>query len=312
MSGTDAEPDSNDDPVRTWCPLVTPFDDDEAVDHEALATLVDHVREGGVEGLVPCGTTGEFASLDAAEYRAVLETTVDAAGDAPVMAGTAATSVAGTLDRVETAADVGADVGLIVLPYFHTANDPEGNAEFLRRVADDAALPLYLYNIPACTGQAIAPDVVESVADHDRIRGLKDSSGDFNYFVEALRRTPNDFDCYQGFDSYLVPGMLQGGTGGINALSNAIPEAFAAAAEAAAAGDVEAARRIGSEGIAPLFQQCVAHGFAPATKAALAERGVLDGTTVRPPLVELGNDTRAEIGDAVDTALDVVDSADLD
>ncbi|WP_049909915.1 dihydrodipicolinate synthase family protein [Halococcus salifodinae] len=301
---------ASDDPVRTWCPLVTPLDGDEAVDHDALASLVSHVREGGVEGLVPCGTTGEFASLDAEEYRAVLETTVDAAGDAPVMAGTAATSVAETLHRIETARDAGVDIGLIVLPYFHTANDPEGNAEFVRRVADDAVLPLYLYNIPACTGQAIAPDVVKSVADHDRIHGLKDSSGDFNYFVETLRRTPDDFDCYQGFDSHLVPGMLQGGTGGINALSNVVPKVFTAGA-AAAAGDVDAARRIGNEGIAPLFQQCVAHGFAPATKAALAERSILDDATVRPPLVEPGDEAREEIGEAVDIALDVVESVDL-
>ncbi|MFC6724969.1 dihydrodipicolinate synthase family protein, partial [Halobium palmae] len=123
--------------------------------------------------------------------------------------------------------------GQVVVSQRVGANDAAGNATFLRRVADESALPLYLYNIPACTGQEISPAVLAEVADHDRIRGLKDSSGDFNYFVEALRRTPADFDCYQGFDSYLVPGMLQGGTGGVNALSNAIPEAFAAAASAA-------------------------------------------------------------------------------
>jgi 4-hydroxy-tetrahydrodipicolinate synthase len=99
------------------CPLVTLFDGD-SVDHEALGALVSHVLDGGIDGLVPCGTTGEFASLDAAEFRAVLETTVSHADGAPVMAGTAATSVAETVERIEIASDAGADAALITLPYF--------------------------------------------------------------------------------------------------------------------------------------------------------------------------------------------------
>jgi 4-hydroxy-tetrahydrodipicolinate synthase len=236
------------------------------------------------------------------------ETTVDAAAGAPVMAGTAAPSIADTLDRIETAAAVGVDAALIVLPYFHTANDPAGNAAFLRRVADEAVLPLYLYNIPACTGQEIAPSTVADIAEHDRIQGLKDSSGDFNYFIDVLRRTPADFDCYQGFDSYLVPGLMQGSSGGINALSNVIPEAFAAATDATASGDIATARHIQTQGIAPLFQQCIEHGFAPATKAALAECGIIDQPTVRPPLVELDNDVQNTIGSAVEDALVAADA----
>ncbi len=298
--------------VHTWCPLVTPFDADESVNHEALADIIKHVCGGGIKGLVPCGTTGEFASLTADEYRSVLETTVETATGAPVMAGTASPSVSETLNRIETAADIGVDAALVVLPYFHTANDPAGNATFLRRIADETALPLYLYNIPGCTGQEIAPSIVADIAKHDQIRGLKDSSGDFNYFIEVLRQTPPDFECYQGFDSYLVPGMVQGGTGGINALSNVIPEVFTAAAAAVASGDIAKARRIQTEGIAPLFQQYIEHGFAPATKAALAERGVMDSATVRPPLIELDDDSRDTIGSAVEDALVAADAVDTD
>lgn len=286
------------------CPLVTPFEDGDA-DHEALGTLVEHVLEGGVTGLVPCGTTGEFASLDAAEYRAVLETTVERADGAPVMAGTAGTSVAGTLERIETAADAGADAALITLPYFHGSNDPAGDEAFVRSVADDAALPLYLYNIPSCVGRSIGADSVVELAGHDRILGVKDSSGDFNYFSELLRRTPEEFQLFEGFDSHLVPGLLFGSDGGVNALSNVIPEAFAAATHAAENGDPAEARRIHEEHVAPLFQQCVAHGFAPATKAGLRARGVLDTDEVRPPLVELGDDARDEIASLVDGVVSV-------
>ncbi len=285
------------------CPLVTPFVDGD-VDEAALAELVERLAEAGMDGLVPAGTTGEFASLTDEEYRTVVETTVDAADGTPVLAGTAHTTVPGALERIETAAHAGADAALVTLPYFHGANDPAGNEAFLAAVADDAALPVYLYNIPSCTGQEIAPATVETVGRHENVRGLKDSSGDFNYFLDVADRTPDDFRLLQGFDSYLVPGLLMGAAGGINALSNVIPEAFVAARDAVAAGDVERARQIGAERIAPLFQQCAAHGFAPATKAALESRGWLETAAVRPPLVELDEEAGAEIATAVDRALD--------
>ncbi|WP_231188002.1 dihydrodipicolinate synthase family protein [Haladaptatus sp. DYF46] len=284
------------------CPLVTPYADGD-VDETALAELVRRVDDAGMDGLVPAGTTGEFASLSDEEYETVLETTVDAADGSPVLAGTADTTVSGTLARIETAADAGADAALIVLPYFHGANDPAGNERFLSEIADDASLPIFLYNIPSCTGQEIAPATVESLARHPKVHGLKDSSGDFNYFLEVADRTPDDFRLLQGFDSYVVPGMLMGSSGGINALSNAIPETFVAARDAVATGDVERAREIGAERIAPLFQQCVDHGFAPATKAALESRGWLETAAVRPPLVELDSAAKDEIASSVQRAL---------
>ncbi|CQR52080.1 MULTISPECIES: dihydrodipicolinate synthase family protein [Haloferax] len=281
------------------CPLVTPFDGG-AVDHEALETLVDHVVDGGVDGLVPCGTTGEFASLDDAEFRAVLSTTVERADGTPVMAGTAATSVKATVDRIDAAAEAGADAALITLPYFHGANDPAGDVAFVEAVADDAALPLYLYNIPACVGRSLDADAVVELSGRDAVLGLKDSSGDLNYFSELLRRTPEGFQLFEGFDSHLVPGLVLGATGGVNALSNVVPEAFVAAATAADRGDVAEARRIHERHIAPLFQQCVEHGFAPATKAALRARGVLETDEVRPPLVGVDEAARDEISSLVE------------
>ncbi|MGA9399410.1 dihydrodipicolinate synthase family protein [Haladaptatus sp.] len=284
------------------CPLVTPYDDGH-VDETALAELVTRIDDAGMDGLVPAGTTGEFASLSDEEYRTVLETTVDAADGLPVLAGTADTTVSGTLERIETAANAGADAALIVLPYFHGANDPAGNERFLSEIADDASLPIFLYNIPSCTGQEISPATVASLARRSNVHGLKDSSGDFNYFLEVADRTPDDFRLFQGFDSYVVPGMLMGSSGGINALSNVIPETFVAARDAVAAGDTERARKIGAKRIAPLFQQCVTHGFAPATKAALESRGWLKSAAVRPPLVELDSAAKDEIESSVGRAL---------
>ncbi|HET7323114.1 MAG TPA: dihydrodipicolinate synthase family protein, partial [Halococcus sp.] len=256
------------------CPVVTPFADG-TVDTDALRALIDHLVESGIDGLVPCGTTGEFASLSTEEYRRVLETTVDAAdGRVPVMAGTAATSVAETGENIELAADLGADAALVTLPYFHAANEPAGNETFLSAVADAAALPCYLYNIPSCVGTPISPETIASVAGHDSIVGLKDSGGDFTYFLDVAERTPDDFQLYQGFDSLVVWGMLAGATGGINALANVVPEAFSSLVSAIERGDVAAARDMQLH-IAALFKQCAVHGFAPTTKAALVMRGVL-------------------------------------
>lgn len=283
----------------TLCPLVTPFTDG-GVDHSGLTAIIERTLTAGIDGLVPCGTTGEFASLSSKEYQAVLETTVAAADDVPVVAGTADTSIRETQSRIEMAADVGADAALITLPYFHTANDPTGYRAFIERVADNSPLPVYLYNIPACTGASIDLDVLEAVADHQRIVGLKDSSGDLNYFTEAVRRTPSNFQLFQGYDSNLLPALFFGATGGINALSNVIPEAFVDAIDAANTNDIETAREIHANQIAPLFQKCIEHGFAPASKAGLVARGVIDSAAVRPPLATLDAAAQADIAAIVE------------
>jgi 4-hydroxy-tetrahydrodipicolinate synthase len=294
----------------TNCPLVTPFEGSRAdedgdgngsserggIDTDALASLVEALLDRGLDGLVPCGTTGEFASLSGSEYRTVVSTTVDAAdGRAPVMAGAATTTVERTLDRLETAAEAGADAGLVTLPYFHGANAPAGEARFFRAVAAESPLPLYLYNIPSCVGRPIPLETIAAVAEEEAIVGCKDSSGDFEYFLGVDRHTPKEFTLFQGYDSYFVPGLAAGSAGGINALANAIPESFVAASEAARAGEYERAREIQATEIAPLFELCLAHGFAPASKVAAAARGFLDDTAVRPPLVDLDNEAREEI-----------------
>jgi 4-hydroxy-tetrahydrodipicolinate synthase len=288
----------------TNCPLITPFEDtgengdrrENGIDTDALARLVEALLDRGLDGLVPCGTTGEFASLTDSEYRTVIETTADAASDrAPVMAGAATTTVETTLDRLEVAAENGADAGLVTLPYFHGANAPEGETRFFRAIAAETPLPIYLYNIPSCVGREIPLETVAAVAEEEAIVGCKDSSGDFEYFLGVDRHTPAEFDLFQGYDSYFVPGFAAGSAGGINALTNAIPESFVAASEAVRAEKYERAREIQAAEIAPLFELCLTHGFAPASKVAAAARGFLADTTVRPPLVDLDAEAREEI-----------------
>ncbi len=280
-------------------PTVTPFDDG-AIDEAALTDLLTHLEDGGIDAVFPCGTTGEFPSLTADEQRQVVAATVDRV-DVPVVAGAAATSVADTVAAIDRAAAAGADAAAIVAPYFTTANAPDGNRAFFEAVLEEAALPVLLYNIPQCTGRRIEPETVAAVADRDGVLGIKDSSGDLSYFLSVLRATPEEFLCLQGYDALLVPALRMGADGGINALSNVVPEVLGEAFEQA---DAERGQELQSDAISPLFEACTSHGFAPATKTALAERGVIPSDEVRPPLVGVDDSGTDAIAAALETALE--------
>jgi len=283
-------------------PTVTPFANG-SVDAEAVADLSEFVLENGADGLVPCGTTGEFASLTNEEYETVVSTSVEAADGAPVLPGAASSSVAGTLERIDIAADCGADAVLIVLPYFHGANAPSGNERFLRAVLAETSLPIILYNIPSCVGQSIDADLVEAVADHPDLAGMKDTSGDLTHVLDVIRRTGDDFHFFQGWDSQLVPAVSMGATGGINAVSNYYPGLMSEAIDAAAKDDMERGRDLQLNRIAPMFNTSLEYGFAPTTKAVLVERGVIDDDSVRPPLVELNDEQTSAVRSVLDETL---------
>jgi 4-hydroxy-tetrahydrodipicolinate synthase len=283
------------------CPIVTPFENGE-VDEETLSSLATFILDNGVDGLFPCGTTGEFASLAPAERRHVIETVSQTASGGPIIAGAAGTSIPETLARIDGAADAGADAAAIVGPYFHQANHSEGTLRFFETVAEATALPLFLYNIPMYVGSEIKAEIVSELAEYETVRGLKDTSSDFSYFLAVDRHTPEDFLLLQGFDTLLVPSFRMGVSGGVNVLANVIPEVFAELRDIT---DNEREMTLQCEAIAPLFELCIEYGFAPTTKAALVHRGIIASDTVKPPLVSLDTDTHDEIGEAVDRALSV-------
>ncbi|WP_248515263.1 dihydrodipicolinate synthase family protein [Salinarchaeum laminariae] len=283
-------------------PLVTPFDENGAVDHDALAAVVDHVESGGVDGLFPCGTTGEFASLTAEEQTAVIETVVDASDDAPVVAGVSAPAIDDAVAKAEAAADAGADAVVSTPPYFHTSKDPAGVEAFFAAVADRSPLPLLLYNIPVYVGSSIDVTTVASLAGRDDVLAIKDSSGDLDYTLDLVRETPEDVLVLQGYDTLLLPGLRTGLDGGVNALANVVPEVFETIL---AEPQSETARRA-SDAITPLFDACDDHGFASVSKAGLVHRGVIDSAAVRPPLTAVPDDEYDVVGAAIEEALDAI------
>ncbi|MFU8868581.1 dihydrodipicolinate synthase family protein [Natronococcus sp.] len=284
------------------CPTVTPFDDGE-IDEAALVDLLAHLREGGIDGVFACGTSGEFPSLGPEERRRVIELTVDHA-DGPVIACSGATSVHEAVTHVDNAADAGADAAALVPPYFTPANAPVGNERFFERVAAETTLPIVLYNIPQYTGQRIEPETVAALAERDEFVGIKDSSGDLTYFQSLVRETPEEFLCLMGYDSLLVPSIRLGGDGGINALSNVVPRTFREAVDAA---ETDRGQELQAEAIAPLFETCASHGFAQATKMGLVHRDVIPTDEVRPPLVATDDAATDEIRTVLEETLAVAE-----
>ena len=288
-------------------PIVTPFDADGDVDADALASHVEALVDAGLDGMVPCGTTGEFASLTDAERRTVVETTAEAADDRiPVIAGAADTTVSGALDRLRAADAAGADAGLVTLPYYHNSTAAAGQRAFLDAVADETPLPLFLYDIPSTVGEPIDPDVLAAVAEREPVVGLKDTSGDISAVDAAVDLTPDGFTVFQGVDALLYPSASLGVDGGIHALSQVIPAAFVALGEALRAGDDDRALALHRRAITPLFDRCGDHGFAPVAKVAAAHRGFIPNPRVRPPLTLPDEAAREAIAADVDAALDVV------
>lgn len=265
-------------------PIVTPFVDG-AVDDESLATHANHLVTAGVDGIVACGTTGEFASLTWDERERVIETVVDSVGGrAAVVAGAAATSVEGATARVDRVRELGADAALVPPPYFHGGGDPSGIATFYERVLDRSSGPIVLYNIPGCTGVALTPEVVSDLGGHERVIGLKDSGGDLAEFARFRDALPESVPLYQGWDLLVLPAMVFGATGAVAGLTNVAPGRFRSMLDAFDAGELNAASTITSEELLPLLDACRDLGYVGGIKAALSNGGVIATDEVRPPL----------------------------
>ncbi|NLV12562.1 dihydrodipicolinate synthase family protein [Haloarcula argentinensis] len=272
-------------------PLVTPFDADGNLDVAGLESLIRHVVAAGVDGIVPCGTTGEFETLSPQEYRTVVRTATETApDDCRVMVGTAATDVSTVHDRMAFAAEQGADSTLVVPSYYGGQASGAGNEAFFDAVLADAPLPVYLYNIPGAVGQDLSVETVAALAQSDAVAGLKDSSGDLPYATAVMNQTPGDFSVYQGHDGLFVPSLVLGGDGGVSALSHLLFDDLERAGTAVASGDVEQARAVQRDILSPLSEACAEFGFAPTVKALLADRGIIDHATVRPPRDSLSPD----------------------
>jgi len=225
--------------------LITPFKNGE-VDHKALAALVERQIEGGIDGLVPCGTTGEAATMNDKERLEVISTVVEAAqGRVPVIAGTGTNDTAKTVAFTRKVAEIeGVDAALVVAPYYNKPNQPMMVAHF-RRVADEGGLPVVLYNVPGRTVVSMSEQTVATLAAHEQIIAIKEATGNMTFdtaIIEALGDNP--LRLLSGDDFTTMPFVALGGHGCISVVSNLLPGVMSELVRATRELDMEKARAL--------------------------------------------------------------------
>jgi 4-hydroxy-tetrahydrodipicolinate synthase len=266
--------------------LVTPMRGDGAVDHDALAALVERQVEAGTSAIVSVGTTGESATLDVREHTEVIRRTIDAAaGRVPVIAGTGANSTTEAIHLTRAAQDAGADAALLVTPYYNKPPQ-EGLYRHFRTVAEAVDLPQILYNVPGRTACDLLPSTVERLAEVPNIVGLKEALGDLDRSRDLVALGLRDFALYSGDDATARSSMLAGFHGDISVTANVAPEAMARMCKAAVAGDAETAAAIDAD-LSGLHRSLFAEPNPIPVKWALAEMGLIQ-PGIRLPLVPLG------------------------
>ena len=280
--------------------LVTPFTADGAVDERAFADLVRWQILAGIDGLVPCGTTGESPTLSAEERERVIALTVEVASERPsrsrirIVAGTGTNDTAATIAATRRAAQLGVDAALVVAPYYNRPDARMLEAHF-RAVADEGELPIVVYNVPSRTGTNVDAATFLRLAEHPRVIAIKEASGNLEQIATICRERPADVAVLAGDDAWTLPVLALGGDGVISVASNEIPAELVALCDAATAGDWDAARRIHARWW-PLFLANFRGAPNPVpVKAALAMMGLLDDDAVRAPLLRLDPDARASL-----------------
>ena len=265
--------------------LVTPFKDDESLDESKLKELLEFQIEGGTDGIVPCGTTGESPALSDEEHNRVVELAVQTVnGRLPVIAGTGSNSTTRTLHATEHAKAAGADGVLIVTPYY---NKPTQNGLYAHymKVADSVDIPIVIYNVPGRCGTDILSVTVARLAEHPNIVGLKEATGDLKRASEVISMCPGDFVVLSGDDVNTLPILSVGGKGVISVVANVDPAPIAEMCGAFKAGNVELARKLHYETMPLAVDLFIETNPIPA-KTALMLMGKLNGK-MRLPLAPM-------------------------
>ena len=223
--------------------IITPFTDGK-VDEQAFVDLIEYQIANGIHGIVPCGTTGESATLGFDEHKRVIEIAVKTvAGRVPVIAGTGANNTLEAIEFTESAKESGADAVLSVAPYYNKPSQ-EGIYQHFKTVCEAVDIPTFLYNVPGRTVVNIEPDTVARLAEIDNIIGIKEACGSLEQISDVIRKCPEDFILLSGDDFTSMPTVYVGGKGVISVASNIYPKGMAELMEAALAGDVKRSREL--------------------------------------------------------------------
>ena len=279
--------------------LVTPFTADGAVDEETMRSLIDYQINNGVRLLVPCGTTGESATMTEAEDELVIKLTIEKArGRAHVIAGTGSNSTAAACEYSKRARTLGTDAVLVVAPFYNKPTQ-EGLYAHFRAVAEAVSgLPVVIYNVPGRTSSNISAETTLRLArDVENIVAVKEASGNLSQIMEILRGRPENFLVLSGDDAITLPMIALGGDGLISVASNEAPALMSRMVDLALAGKWDEARALHFR-LLPLMEANFIESSPGPVKAAMAMMGLLQ-ENFRLPLVPIQEKTRARLREVI-------------
>jgi 4-hydroxy-tetrahydrodipicolinate synthase len=272
--------------------LVTPFRNG-AIDEEALCGLVERQIEAGIDALVPCGSTGESATLSHAEHRQVVEIVVTAAnGRVPVLAGAGSNNTREAIELTGYARDAGAAGALHISPYYNKPTQ-EGLVAHFAEIARETEFPLVVYNIPGRTASNMLPSTIARLADIEQVVGVKEASGDLAQIAEVVALCPDEFNVLSGDDALTLPILSVGAKGAISTTSNVAPAEISELISAARSGDNARALAI-HQRLMPLFDVLFCETNPIPVKAAMALLGWI-GDEIRLPLTMLSEANRERL-----------------
>ncbi len=273
--------------------IVTPFKDGK-VDEDGLKALIDWHIKSGTHCIVPCGTTGESATLSHEEHMRVVELTVDHVnGRVPVIAGTGSNSTEETIFLTKHAKKAGADAALVITPYYNKPSQ-EGLFHHFETVARECKFPMILYNVPSRTGVNMLPETVARCAKNRWVIGIKEATGSLKQVSDVIRLCPKNFILLSGDDFTAFPTMAVGGKGVISVTSNVMPKQMANMMNAFFKGEIEKANKLHHK-LSPMFAAMFMDTNPVPAKAALKMMGRIESDEVRMPLYAMSDDGKENL-----------------
>jgi 4-hydroxy-tetrahydrodipicolinate synthase len=277
--------------------LVTPFLNNQ-LDEQGLVGLIEFQIENGTHAIVPCGTTGESATLSFAEHKRVIELTVKTvAGRVPVIAGTGANNTIEAIELTQSAKESGADAVLSVTPYYNKPSQ-EGLFQHFKTIAEEVDIPMFLYNVPGRTSVNMLPATVARLAELENVIGIKEACASLEQISDVIRFCPDDFILLSGDDFTAMPTVFVGGKGVISVVSNVYPKAMSELIEAALEGNIGRANELHYRLFPLMKTMFAAPNPVPAKKAVELMGRIKDGKP-RLPLAPIDEESLAKLNAAM-------------
>ena len=271
--------------------LVTPFKGNCDVDFDAYGRLIDLHLDKGTDGLVPCGCTGEAATLTHDEQKECIRFVIErVAGRIPVVPGTGSNNTREALSLTKFAKDAGADGALLITPYYNKPT-PAGQIAHYSTIANETGIPIVLYNVPGRTGTNMLPETIAELSKIDNVVAVKEAAGSVDQVSQIISLC--DITVISGDDSLTLPMMAVGAAGVISVAANVVPSKVAALCSRFADGDIAGARKIHYE-LMPLFKDMFIETNPMPVKAALAKMGLIENV-LRKPLTPMLPETQAQL-----------------